>query len=96
MHDDAGRADAAFGCRDRALSCYLAALAEPEAFRRRQDQAVVAYLSGELARRLGQEERAGSQFGLALSLCAGLDTMGDFAKVVRDQMDSPSDIIEGR
>jgi len=96
MHDDLDDAESGRACRQRALACYEAAVELPESFRRRHDQAVVAYLVGEIARRLGDVQRARGAFEQALTWARSEVGLKSFAEVVIRQMEQPVEILEGR
>jgi len=80
-------------CRARALHCYRTGVAERHWFGRREDLVVVAYLIGELHRRLGEAEEAGRWFEQAVTWSSGLQSMQELVQLAERQRSDPRDIV---
>ncbi|MBJ92879.1 MAG: hypothetical protein CMP23_00230 [Rickettsiales bacterium] len=93
MHDDASRPQEALRCRDQALSHYRRGLDERRWLRRREDMVVVAYLVGELSRRLGREEAALRWYEQSIAWSSGLQHMQDLVELAERQAREPRDLV---
>ena len=93
MHSDAERAEAEQSCRAQALACYRLGLDERRWLRRREDMVVVAYLVGELSRRLGSSESATRWFEQAIAWSSGLQHMQDLVELAERQARDPRDLV---
>jgi len=93
MHDDAGRPDDAARVRRMSALAYLAGIAEKKWFARREDLVVVAYLLGELHRRLGEGEEAGKWFEQAVAWGEGHPGLTDLLALAQRQSTDPRDLV---
>ncbi len=93
MHSDAHRADDERRCRVEALSCYQRGLEERHWLRRREDMVVVAYLVGELSRRLDLEDSAKRWFEQAIAWSSGLQHMQDLVELAERQARDPQGLV---
>lgn len=93
MHDDGTRQDEARRCRQRALACYERAVEERKWFGRREDLVVIAYLIGELHRKLGASEEGKRWFEQAIAWSSGLQKMQELVELAERQSSRPRDVI---
>jgi uncharacterized protein (DUF2225 family) len=93
MHSDQGRAADERRCREQALGCYLQGLDERKWLRRREDMVVVAYLVGELSRRLARPDEALRWFEQAVAWSAGLQHMQELVELAERQARDPRDLV---
>ena len=93
MHSDARRADDERRCRAQALGCYQRGLDERRWLRRREDMVVVAYLVGELSRRLDSKDSAKRWFEQAIAWSSGLQHMQDLVELAERQARDPRDLV---
>lgn len=93
MHGDAERADDERRCRTRALGCYRQGVEEQRWFKRREDLVVIAYLVGELHRRLGDASEAGRWFEQTAGWSSGLPHMQDLLELAERQGRDPRDVV---
>jgi hypothetical protein len=93
MHDDAGRADEATRTRTLAIRAYRQGVQEKRWFARREDLVVVAYLLGELHRRLGDGEEAGKWFDQARSWGEGHPGLTDLLALAERQATDPRELV---
>ena len=61
--------------------------------RRREDMVVVAYLVGELSRRLDSEDSAKRWFEQAIAWSSGLQHMQDLVELAERQARDPRDLV---
>lgn len=92
LWEDAGATEAGTRCRARACSAYEAAMREQKGFRRREDLVVVAYLCGELHRRLGRADAARRWFEQAVAWSSGLPKLQDLVALAERQMRDPREL----
>jgi uncharacterized protein (DUF2225 family) len=93
MHSDQGRGGEERRCREQALGCYLQGLDERKWLRRREDMVVVAYLVGELSRRLARPDEALRWFEQAVAWSAGLQHMQELVELAERQARDPRDVV---
>ncbi len=93
MHGDAGRDADDRRCRRRALHCYRQGVAEKRWFARREDLVVVAYLVGELHRRLSEGDEALRWFEQAVAWSSGLQHLQDLVELAERQGRDPRDVV---
>jgi len=93
MHSDADRVDDERRCREQALSCYQRGLDERRWLRRREDMVVVAYLVGELSRRLDSRDSAKRWFEQAIAWSSGLQHMQELVELAERQARDPRDLV---
>ena len=93
LHEDAGAREDAVRCRRRALGCYLQGIEEQRWFKRREDLVVIAYLAGELTRRLGDPTEAQRWFEQAVTWSAGLQHMQDLVELAERQARDPREVV---
>lgn len=93
MHGDAGAESDARRCRQRALGCYLQAIQERRWFKRREDLVVIAYLCGELNRRLGDTAEAARWFEQAIAWSSGLPHLQELVELAERQGREPQELV---
>lgn len=93
LYSDRGEQDNERRCRARALHCYRTGVAERHWFGRREDLVVIAYLIGELHRRLGETDEAGRWFEQAVTWSSGLQSMQELVQLAERQRSDPRDIV---
>jgi len=93
MHDDANRDHDERRCREQALNCYRQGLDERKWLRRREDMVVIAYLVGELCRRLDQRDDALRWFEQAVAWSSGLQHMQELVELAERQARDPRDLV---
>lgn len=93
LHGDAGRADDERRCRQRAVGCYRQGVQEREWFKRREDLVVIAYLCGELHRRLDEADEAQRWFEQAVAWSSGLPHMQELVELAERQARDPRDVV---
>ncbi|MCO4768518.1 MAG: DUF2225 domain-containing protein [Deltaproteobacteria bacterium] len=93
LHGDAEREDDARRCRTLALGSYLRGITERRWFKRREDLVVIAYLCGELNRRLGDSAEAGRWFEQATAWSSGLPHMQELVELAERQGREPRDVV---
>lgn len=93
LHGDAGREDDARRCRRRALGSYLRGIEERRWFKRREDLVVIAYLCGELNRRLGDSTEAGRWYEQAVAWSSGLQHLQELVELAERQGREPRDVV---
>ena len=93
MHSDAQRAEDEQRCRGRALERYQLGLEERRWLKRREDMVVVAYLVGELSRRLDAADSAKRWFEQAIAWSSGLQHMQDLVELAERQARDPRDLV---
>ncbi len=93
LHGDREEAADERRCRRRALHCYRQGVTEKRWFGRREDAVIVAYLTGELHRRLGDTEEAGRWYEQAVAWSSGLPHLQDLVELAERQGRDPRDIV---
>lgn len=93
MHDDEDRSDDSVRCRRRALACYRQGVDERKWFGRREDLVVIAYLIGELHRKLGEKEEGCRWFEQAIAWSSGLQKMQELVELAERQAQDPRDRV---
>ena len=93
MHEDRGGTEEGLRCRRQALATYLRGIEERTWFGRREDLVVVAYLIGELSRRLGQHEEAKRWFEQCVAWSSGLPHLESLVELAERQGRDPRDLI---
>jgi len=93
MHCDAGRDGDDLRCRSEALRCYRQGLDDRKWLRRREDMVVVAYLVGELCRRLEHPDEALRWFEQAIAWSSGLQHMQELVELAERQARDPRDLV---
>ena len=92
MHGDQGHNEEDLRCRSQALACYRKGLDDRKWLRRREDMVVVAYLVGELCRRLERPDEALRWFEQAIAWSSGLQHMQDLVELAERQARDPRDL----
>ncbi|MCP4873151.1 MAG: DUF2225 domain-containing protein [Proteobacteria bacterium] len=93
MHGD-GKAEADdLRCRRRALHCYRKGITEKRWFSRREDLVIIAYLVGELNRRLGDSDEALKWYEQATAWSSGLQHLEDLIALAERQGRNPRDVV---
>lgn len=93
LHGDAGAREDETRCRKRALGCYRQGVEEQRWFKRREDLVVIAYLVGELERRLGDGAEAQKWFEQAITWSSGLQHMQDLVELAERQGRDPREVV---
>ncbi len=93
LYGDRGAASDDQRCRRRALDRYRQGVTERRWFARREDLVIVAYLTGELHRRLGEPDEAGRWFEQAVAWSSGLQKMQDLVQLAERQGREPRDLV---
>ena len=93
MHDDAQRDADARRCRRRALHCYVQGISQKKWFARREDLVVIAYLAGELNRRLGNGPDAQRWFEQAIAWSSGMQRLQELVELAERQLVRPQDVV---
>ncbi len=93
MYGDTERPQDERRCRTRALACYRRGVEEQRWFKRREDLVVIAYLVGELHRRLGDPAEAGRWFEQTAGWSSGLPHMQDLLELAERQGRDPRDVV---
>jgi uncharacterized protein (DUF2225 family) len=93
MHEDAKRPEEALRCRRRALACYRKGVDERKWFARREDLVVIAYLVGELHRKLGEVDEGKRWFEQAIAWSSGLQKMQELVELAERQALDPRDVV---
>ena len=68
-------------------------MSERHWFRRREDLVVIAYLVGELHRRLGETEEGKRWFEQAIAWSSGLQQLQELVELAERQARDPSDLV---
>lgn len=93
LHGDQGDAEGDRRCRRRALHCYRQGVTERRWFNRREDLVIVAYLAGEMHRRLDEADEAGRWYEQAVAWSSGLPQMQDLVELAERQGRDPRDVV---
>jgi len=93
LHGDAGSSDDERRCRQRALGSYLQGIAERRWFKRREDLVIIAYLCGELNRRLGDAAEALKWFEQCVGWSSGLPHLQELVELAERQGREPRDLV---
>ena len=93
MHEDAKEPDHARRCRHRAVACYRRGVDERRWFARREDLVVIAYLIGELHRKLGELEEGKRWFEQAIAWSSGLQKMQELVELAERQARDPREVV---
>lgn len=93
MYDDTKRPEDALRCRKRAIACYRRGVDERKWFARREDLVVIAYLVGELHRKLGEADEAKRWFEQAIAWSSGLQKMQELVELAERQASDPREVV---
>ncbi len=93
LHGDAGEAAESVRCRRMALASYLRGIAERRWFKRREDLVVIAYLCGELHRRLGEAEEGRRWFEQAVAWSSGMPHLQELVELAERQGREPRELV---
>lgn len=93
LHGDAGSEDDSRRCRRQALASYLRGIQERRWFKRREDLVVIAYLCGELNRRLEDTAEAARWFEQTVAWSSGLPHLQELVELAERQGREPRELV---
>ena len=93
MYEDAKAPQEATRCRRRAVAAYRQGVDERRWFARREDLVVIAYLVGEIHRKLGETEEGKRWFEQAIAWSSGLQKMESLVELAERQARDPREVV---